>query len=159
MPLSCTFYREQCPRDKGRSLGMHLRVKGCEVEFVSFDKMISMFPFLETATLNPATLMRPPEEPGWIRWSFHHAHKLTLATWKWYKRLNWLGKTVLYFLIVFHILLAAALIYIGPDNLFQHLYDLSQTVRNSTHGWWILAVVMSPSAAERASWALADKLS
>ena len=93
--------------------------------------------------MNPAILMRPREEQGWIRWSSGHAYRLTLAVWVRYKRLDWLGKTVLYSLIVFHILLAAALIHIGPDNLFQYLYDLSQSVRNSTHGWWILAVVMS----------------
>jgi len=34
------------------------------------------------------------------------------------------------------------LIHIGPDNLFQYLYDLSQSVRKSPQGWWILALVM-----------------
>jgi len=114
--------------------------------------MVSVFLFLlmqnVDPTLNPAIIMRPREEQGWIRWSLNHAHRLLLAILKRYKRLNWLGKTVLYFLIIFHILLAAALIHIGPDNLFQHLYDLSQHVRNSTHGWWILALVMSASTAQ-----------
>lgn len=94
--------------------------------------------------------MRPREEQGWIRRSLSHAHRLTLEIWMRYKRLNWLGKTVLYSLIVFHILLAVALIHIGADNLFQYLYDLSQSVRNSTHGWWILALVMSTSTTKRA---------
>lgn len=109
-----------------------------------------MLLFLETkqTPLEPSKIiMRPREESGLIGWSFNHAHRLTLAIWMRYKRLDWLGKTVLYFLIVFHILLAVALIHIGADNLFQHLYDLSQTVRTSAHGWWILALVMSVSSA------------
>jgi len=108
-------------------------------------------------TLNLALLMRPRDEQGWIRWSWNHAHRLALSIWKRYQRLNWLGKTVLYFLIIFHILLAAALIHIGADNLFQYLYDVSQTVRNSTHGWWILALVMSTSSAKHARRPIADQ--
>src|SRR5258706_6157523 len=107
----------------------------------------------------PTIMTRPREELGWFRWSLNHAHRSSLAILKRYKRLNWLGKTVLYFLIIFHILLAVALIHIGPDKLFQYLYDVSQNVRNSTHGWWILALVMSASTlAPTCPRALADEL-
>ena len=154
MHLSCTFCKAQCPRDKGKYLGMPLRVKNCNYCFI-LDKTVGILGNVvkTPSTLNsaPTTMTRPREGPGLFRWSLNHAHRLSLATSVRYKRLNWLGKTVLYFLIIFHILLAAALIHIGPDNLFQHLYDLSQTVRNSTHGWWILALVMSASTSTGAN--------
>ncbi|KZS97757.1 Golgi apparatus membrane protein TVP38 [Sistotremastrum niveocremeum HHB9708] len=59
-----------------------------------------------------------------------------------YKRLNWLGKSVFWFLIVFHIVLFTALIVFTPARLAQALYDSAQELEHIPYGWLILVGII-----------------
>ncbi|KAF8528966.1 Golgi apparatus membrane protein TVP38 [Hysterangium stoloniferum] len=59
-----------------------------------------------------------------------------------YQRLNFIGKSFVWFLVLFHIALFAILALFGPTRIFQWVYDMSQELKNMRFGWLILTIIM-----------------
>ncbi|QRV72470.1 Golgi apparatus membrane protein TVP38 [Ceratobasidium sp. AG-Ba] len=57
------------------------------------------------------------------------------------KRYNKLG-AVVWLLILFHVALIGVFIYVGPDSIFQFLYDMSQKLKAMPAGWVILSGIL-----------------
>jgi len=59
-----------------------------------------------------------------------------------YQKLNFVGKSFVWFLVFFHVALFAVLAVFGPARIFQWMYDMSQELKNMRLGWLILATIM-----------------
>ncbi|KAG9118259.1 Tlg2-vesicle protein [Ceratobasidium sp. 392] len=73
------------------------------------------------------------------------ARNYCVAAFKRYQKLGLLAKVdiaLVWLLILFHIALIGFLIYLGPDRIFQTLYDTAQKLKAMPAGWVILSVIL-----------------
>ncbi|KAG9094163.1 Tlg2-vesicle protein [Ceratobasidium sp. UAMH 11750] len=65
--------------------------------------------------------------------------KYCISAYRRYQKLGLFGKTFVWLLILFHIALIGVFIYVGPDRIFQFLYDTAQKLKAMPAGWVILS--------------------
>ncbi|KAG8766527.1 Tlg2-vesicle protein [Ceratobasidium sp. 428] len=59
-----------------------------------------------------------------------------------YQKLSLFGKAFVWLLILFHIALIGILVYVGPDRIFQNLYNAAQKLKAMPTGWVILSAII-----------------
>ncbi|KAG8746858.1 Tlg2-vesicle protein [Ceratobasidium sp. 414] len=71
--------------------------------------------------------------------------KYCVGAFRRYQKLGLYGKTFVWLLILFHVSLISVFIYVGPDRIFQFLYDTAQELKATPAGWIILSAFISGS--------------
>ncbi|KAG9102137.1 Tlg2-vesicle protein [Ceratobasidium sp. 370] len=73
--------------------------------------------------------------------------KYCVGAFRRYQKLGLYGKAFVWLLILFHIALIGVFIYVGPERIFQFLYDAAQKLKAMPAGWIILSALISGSTA------------